>query len=285
VNCEIEGEKRSFSMMLLGTGASITRSGTVRPDGSFEVNRISPGRYNLAISATIDDKRYSAHTVVQVGGGDVNGVVIPVRAGGSVSGRLYVEDRPEEGLGGITVGLQGWQTNGVIFGPQPVAKTKTDGSFQLDDVQQDHFGFYATGLPSGYYVKAVSAGGIDVLASGLETGSGFATLHVVVSPKAGIVEGSVQDARSQPFAGATVVLVPDDRTRTTYFQKAGTDQNGRFTFRTVVPGGYRVFAWEEVEAYAWRDPDFLHVVESQSERVTVAEGSTQAVQLKLIPAH
>jgi protocatechuate 3,4-dioxygenase beta subunit len=285
VACEIPGEKRMYSMTLMGSSISLMRPARVQQDGSFEITRVPPGPYNLMATATIDEKRYTAHLQVQVAGGDLNGIVIPIHAGGTVAGRIFVEDHPDEALGGITVGLRGWQTNGIIFGPQPNAKTEKDGSFQLENVPFDHFAFYAAGLPSGYYLKRVHAGGIDVLTSGLETGSGFGTLMVVVSSKAATIEGTVKDARSeQPYPSATVVLVPENRARTELFQQASSDRGGRFTFRTVVPGEYRVFAWEDVPAFAWMDPDFLREFESQGERVSVAEGARPSLDLKLIPA-
>jgi hypothetical protein len=285
VSCEIPGEKQTFSLMLMGNSITTMRPARVQTDGSFEITRVPPGTYNLSAQATIDEKRYSSHLVVQVSGGDLNGVAIPIQAGTTISGRIYVEDRPEEGLGGITVGLRGWQTGGVIFGPQPNAKSQKDGSFQLENVPFDHFGFYAAGLPPGYYLKSVQASGIDVLASGLESGNVVGTLMVTVSPKAGIVEGTVKDPHSdQLFPNATVVLAPENRARTELFQQATTDRSGQFSFRTVVPGEYRVFAWEDVPAYAWMEPDFLRDIESKAERVTVAEGSRPSLLLKLIPA-
>jgi hypothetical protein len=285
VSCAIPGEKRTFSLMLMGNSMGTMRPTMVKPDGSFEITRVPPGTYNLSAQATIDEKRYSLHLVVQVSGGDLNGVAIPIQAGTTISGRIFVEDRPDEGFGGITVGLRGWQTGGVIFGAQPNAKTQKDGSFELESVPFDHFAFYAAGLPPGYYLKSVQAAGIDVLASGIQTGSVSGTLMVTVSPKAGTVEGIVKDPHSdQLFPGATVVLVPENRSRTELFQQATTDRTGQFSFRTVVPGEYRVFAWEDVPAYAWMEPDFLRYIESKGERLTVGEGSRPSVQLKLIPA-
>jgi hypothetical protein len=52
----------------------------------------------------------------------------------------------------------------------------------------------------------------------------------------------------------------------------------------VVPGEYRVYAWEDVEYGAWMDPDFMKPLESRGEAVSVSEGGRQAIQVNLIPA-
>ena len=82
------------------------------------------------------------------------------------------------------------------------------------------------------------------------------------------------------------MLVPQEkerRDRESFYHTATTDQAGRFTFQNLVPGEYKVYAWEVVDYGAWMDPDFLAPHESQGESVTVREGSPQSVQVNLIP--
>lgn len=85
----------------------------------------------------------------------------------------------------------------------------------------------------------------------------------------------------------TVVLVPQEkerRDREAFYQTAISDQSGRFTFKTVVPGEYRVYAWEETQRGAWMDPDFMKPLESRGETVSVQEGGRQTIQVNLTPA-
>jgi hypothetical protein len=292
VRCEVEGQKVTMSLMLvprvmlgitnMGMGS---RGAAVKPDGIFEFPRVPPGGYMLTVSATVDDKRYWARVPVQVGSTNVEGVVVAIHAGATVTGKLRVEgrEREQEKVAGLNVGLRSWQSGGIIFGPIPTIKTAEDGSFQLEDVGMDHYSFYVHGLPDGYYLKSVRSGGVDVMALGLEVAGGSAPLDVLISPNAGGLEGTVMDSRAQkPAASATVVLVPRVVERSDLYYRMTSDADGRFRAKNVVPGDYRVYAWEDVPVYAWMDPDFMRGMDSKGQSVTVPEGSPQSVQLTLI---
>jgi hypothetical protein len=282
VNCEVPGEKKVFTMMVIPRLAAgiaslslISRSAHVRPDGTFEIPRMPSGTYNLMVSATIDEKRYSSRAIVTVAGGDVEGVQVAIRPTGTVSGRVRVEGRDEEQLLAVTVGLRAWESNGVILGNTPQVKAAPDGKFVLDGVGVDHYSFYATGLPEGYYLKSVRTSGMDVLQHGYEAAGGAAIFDVVLSPNAGAIEGTTT-------AGATIALVPDTRDRTEHYANTTADQDGHFRFRNVVPGEYRIFAWEDVPQYAWMDPDYMRDLERKGSTVSVAEGAHPSVQVTAI---
>jgi len=281
VTCDIEGQKRITVALMPRftagvTGASlINRMGSVRPDGSFELGRVTPGSYMLAATAQVDEKRVTARVPLQVGSTNVDQVQVAIHPGGSVRGTVRVEGKPEERLAGLRVGLQAWQSGGILFGTPPQGKIDAEGNFLLEDVSIDHYAFFIVGLPEGYYLKSVRASGVDVLAVGFESGSGEAKFDVLISPRAGAVEGSVE-------AGATVALVPEKRDRSEHYKKVVADQNGHFSFTGLTPGNYKLFAWEDVQPYAWMDPDFLRGVEIKGESVAVVEGVPVTVQLKVI---
>ena len=111
---------------------------------------------------------------------------------------------------------------------------------------------------------------------------------MLVSPKAATVSGvaKIRDT-GKTAAGATVVLVPNEKERAQiaeFYQHATTNQFGRFEFKSVVPGDYKVYAWEDVESTAWLDPEFMKPLEGIGEPVTVGESDKASVQVNLIPA-
>jgi len=67
------------------------------------------------------------------------------------------------------------------------------------------------------------------------------------------------------------------------FKVAATSHGGHFHMAGIVPGSYRLFAWEDVDPnQVMFDPDFLKPFDSQAQSVEIAEGSQKSVQLTLI---
>jgi len=290
VVCEIEGQQRNIFLSLtprltmgvasMGVGS---RGSAVQADGTFEIPRVAPGSYMLQATATIDGKRYTSRVPLQVGSTNLEEVQAAIRPGATVTGKVRVDGRDNEKLAGLNVNLLSWESGGIIYGPMPSAKTEADGSFKLDDVGADRYTFQVYRLPEGYYVKSIRSGSVDVSAAGLEVNGAASPVDILVSPSAGVVEGTVIDPRTdKPSAGATVVLVPRAVERSELYQRVATDQEGRFRIRNLVPGEYKLYGWEEVPPYAWMDPDFMRGVENKGEPVSVAEGSVQTVQARLI---
>ena len=272
-----------------GAGSAMTFSTPVTPQGTFEFRSVTPGSYFVVGAVNTTGKTLTARAPIQVGGSNIEGISLTIRDGVPVSGRVRVESETTENIARVRLTLQPAEVGGMMFGPTPTQLVKPDGSFLLEDVGPDRYTLSVNGLPDGFYVKSVRSANLDVLAGGLEIAAGSpAPLDVVLSPNAGQVTGTVIDPKSQKAAAAvTVVLVPQEkerRDREAFYQTATTDQSGRVTFKSVVPGEYRVFAWEEAEYGAWMDPDFLRPLQSRGEAVSIAEGGRHVVQVNLISA-
>jgi hypothetical protein len=127
---------------------------------------------------------------------------------------------------------------------------------------------------------------VDILNRPLRfNGSESGPLEIVISSKTGVIEGRVTAERMEPAAGAQIVLVPEqNRDRTRLFRAVMADQNGRFRVGEIVPGDYRLLAWEALEPYAYFSPELLRRFESRGVRVQVGPSSKQTLDLKAIPA-
>jgi hypothetical protein len=81
-----------------------------------------------------------------------------------------------------------------------------------------------------------------------------------------------------------VTLIPDppQPRRTSLYQLAETDENGRFQFQGLRPGKYRLYAWEEFEDGAQFDPDVTGPFEARSVAIEVAEGARKEVAVTRI---
>jgi hypothetical protein len=277
----------ALNKMMAGSG--FTRGATVNPQGIFEFRGVTPGSYFVTAQVNMQGKNFAARTPIQVGNSNIEGISLTVRGGVPLSGRVRVEGETSASIAGIRVMLQPAEVGGIVFGPFPTQQVKEDGSFLLDDVGADRYTVSVNGLPEGFYLKSVRSANLDVLADGLEVGGASpAPLDVVLSPRAGQVSGTVLDGKTQKAAaGMTVVLVPQEKergNRESFYRTATTDAAGGFTFKSLTPGEYRVYAWEEAEYGAWMDPDFLKPQESRGEAVSVPEGGRQTVPVNLIPA-
>ena len=55
-------------------------------------------------------------------------------------------------------------------------------------------------------------------------------------------------------------------------------------FFGVPPGEYKLYAWTEVDMWAWVDPEFLKPYAAKAKAVTLREGDALRVELQVIPA-
>ena len=107
-------------------------------------------------------------------------------------------------------------------------------------------------------------------------------MQVGFSP--GRVDGVVNDNRDQPYPGVNCVLVPAARNRIDLYKTASTDQYGRFTFSNVVPGDYKVFAWEDIPQGAYMDAAYVARFEDRGIAAHVEKGAGVSVQVRVIPS-
>jgi uncharacterized surface anchored protein len=88
------------------------------------------------------------------------------------------------------------------------------------------------------------------------------------------------------FAGATVVLVPEQKRRQNraLFLSTTADASGRFSIRGVAPGDYKLFAWETIAPNAFLNASFLAAFEEHGRPIHVTQGGTVEMDVAVIPA-
>jgi protocatechuate 3,4-dioxygenase beta subunit len=273
--------------------------------GTFELRDVVPGAYWLRAQAsesataqtisanlvgrtvsealsTVSGVRMAAQVSVDVSG-DVEGVVLAMSPGLSIPGILRVEGAPLPANATPRMGLRPSAPNGLSSSTQLV---NADGTFTMPNVFAGEYRITVLTVPPDYYVKEARIEQTDVLNQPWVIGNSIrGTLEVVLSSAAGQIEGTVVDARSQPVSSIQTVLIPDqDRSRTDLLKQATTNHEGRFTFRGITPGNYKIFAWEAIESNSFFDPDVLSQYEQQARAVRIVEGDKQKLEVKVIPA-
>jgi hypothetical protein len=117
-----------------------------------------------------------------------------------------------------------------------------------------------------------------------------ASLEVIMSSHPAHLTGTVVNSDSLPAVGARVVAIPDPPHRDLEYRylSATTDQNGRFSIRSITPGDYKLFSWDSVEESVyrygedWFDPDWLKPYEPKGQSVHFEEGDQRSITLELI---
>jgi hypothetical protein len=169
----------------------------------------------------------------------------------------------------------------------PAVNPEADGTFSITGVTPGTYRLSVGAVPRNMYLKSVLLGGVDILNTGgirLES-EPRGGVDIILGNAPGSVDAAVVDNRQMPVAGVTVVLVPDSARRKRYdlYRQATSDSSGRIHLDNVVPGDYKVFAWEVVESNAWTDPDFLRSYENNGASVRITEGGRGATDVQVIP--
>ena len=141
-----------------------------------------------------------------------------------------------------------------------------------------------TDLAPSFYLKDAKFGQNDALNTFTISEPINGTLEIVVRMNPGQVSGTVVDATLKPVSGVQAVLVPDVRSRQDLYRTAMTDPEGRFTFREITPGDYRIFAWEDIEPFAYYDTAVVKQYEAAGKQVRIQEASAETAEVRVIPA-
>jgi protocatechuate 3,4-dioxygenase beta subunit len=257
-----------------------------RPQAGGAVPNAPPANPADVMGVLVNIK--TARIPIEVSGSDMDNLSLTVSAGISIPGRIRIDgaQAASQNLSSFGVSLQpdsGFSLLSVLAGATP--RPAADGTFSLPRITNGDYGVAVSGLGQNFYIKSVRHDQTDVLQSGLRVSQPFnGTLEVTLGMNPGQVVGVVTDSALKPVSGVQAVLIPDQlRSRQDLYKSAVTDQEGRFTFRGVTPGDYRLFSWEDIEPFSYFDSDVLNQYEGRGKLVRVQESSSESVEVRLIP--
>jgi len=233
-----------------------------------------------------------AIATIFVDGNDIDNLTLTGSAGGKVSGRVIVEGEAPPKMSSVIVSVRQLlrnQPSPVVLGLQRSNRepgVKEDGTFVAENV----FGrarFQVT-LPDGWMLKAITREGRDIAEAPIELGSGEALndVEVIISSRVTVVGGRLEDDRKLPIRDATVVVFDADTEK--WFESSRRvratrpDQDGQWQVKGLPSGEYLAVALDYVEDGAWNDPEYLDALKQDAVRVTISDGSSQTVALKLV---
>jgi protocatechuate 3,4-dioxygenase beta subunit len=277
---------------------AIVIASEVDKHGKFDIPHVPPGSYALITTIQIEGETRSGLMQVEVADSDIEGLRLSHSPVATVRGKIHSKNGDTSSAPYVSLrhidGAEDYSEAFTIAGEGgvpslPVSRAKSDGSFELKNVTPGIYEVEVSGNSQSAgdsFVESVTVGSKEFVESGLPVNGGNILVDVSLASGAGIVEGSATNEKKEPVANAVVVAVPEVkyRKRKSYYQKATTDQLGRFKLRGLQPGNYTVFAWEMLEEEQNLDPDFLKKFEDQGTPIKVEKGSRQTIALKVIPA-
>jgi hypothetical protein len=249
-------------------------------NGSVEFRSVLPGSYQLSGSIIDSNEEPQSYVrqMVEVVDRDVEVEVPAFTPVFDVTGSVQVDAAPPFPLQQLNLVLRRDYPDPYIKEPRA---TPADGTFAFHGVVPDTYSL-ATTEPAGAYLKSVKLGNRELPDLHVEISGGAAPLTILLATDGARIRGSVENAAGEAAVRIPVTLFPDgsQRDRQDRAKTTSTDDSGRYEFKDIAPGDYRIFAWESADLNASRDPDFRKRYEGQSVTVTATAGGNMAVALK-----
>jgi protocatechuate 3,4-dioxygenase beta subunit len=275
------------AMQLSSDGGPMFGTGSpVRPDGAFTLASLVPGDYLLRTDTRPGEAKESVSVKVSVGGADIKDLRLVASAPSTITGRVVVDPAETPSLPpALLIAAVPMDPGPAGFGIQPT-RVADDMSFELT-AMPGKFRIMMMNLSSGWTIRSVRIHSVDVIDEGIDVkpNEGVGGVDVELTTKVSIVSGVVTDTRGDPVKDYTVIAFPLDSARWTpgsrYLRTAGPDQEGRFKISGLPPGEYHVIAFDKIDAAQNTDPEFLERVRSRASTLTVMDGETRTVDLKL----
>jgi hypothetical protein len=236
-----------------------------------------------------DRTQFWAAADVIVAGEPVGGVLLSMRPGLTVSGRVVFQGTslaPPENVRRVRLTLEPARS-GADAGISSVrANLDNDGRFQLSGVVPGDYRLETSNAP-GWWAKSAIAGGQDVLDSTLSVSDrgSLTDITVTMADRSGEVSGMLLNGLLQPVADYTVILAPADErywvpgSRRVRATRPGTD--GLFSFGELPAGDYRLAAVTDAEPGQWYDPEFLRRLVAASIAVRLVEGERKVQNIRV----
>ena len=298
--------------LMFGPGATARTD----KDGNFTLSSVTPGDYSLQVQstggmfqttaggnvmafafATSDgpaapgqggpQQREFATTSVSVTGEDVTGLVLTGTRGAKASGKVvFAGGAAPEGAASIRIMTPSTDADG---GPMPslgFGQLQDGGTFEIESLIGGHT-FRVANAPRGWVLDRVLLNGEDVTDRGVDfkPGQDVNGIEIELTNKVTSIAGTVTSP-SGPAKDYTVVVFPVDDQKWTLPQNRWTtssrpNQDGQFRVNNLPAGDYYATAVEYVAQGDWQDPEWLARAAKSATRVTLDEGASKNLELKL----
>lgn len=276
-----------------GFGFAMAGSAQVTPDGSFTVNGLAPGTYNLRAQRMggPGEGPEIAMADVTVNGDDVSDVRLVAAKPSRLTGRILVDPSAAASLPEtLTIGVAPVTMIGIPAPPPPPARVAEDMTFELRPTPGAFrliLGGGFAGAPSGWAVRSVRVNGVDVTDSGIvvKPDEDIAGVELELTNQLTTITGGVTNSRGEASKDYIAIVFAQDKEKwigSPRYQSTGRpDQDGRFKITGLPAGDYYIVAVDSIEPGQSADPDFLESMRSAATPLSLREGEAKALDLKI----
>ena len=281
---------------LSAPGLNAALNAPIMNDGAFMIREVPPGAYTLTVRTGggggrmfgpprrdgDEESMEFAMVPIAVAGDDVLNLRIVTSKGLTVPGVLVAEGGtlPTD----TTIRITAMPNDPELrVGLRP-ATVEANGRFQLHGVGGDCT-VQPINLPRGWMLKSVSYKGADITDSPVEFSNDGGAVRIVVTNRLTSVTGNVTGDNGAPLADYELLIFSANAQRWSNPARAvrvvRPAQSGVYTVEALPPGEYLVAAFDSVDEEARSNPEFLEKVRGVAQDVTLAEGQTRTLNLKL----
>ena len=248
-------------------------------DGTFEVRGLAPGFYTLRAVFSDGGETYAGEQAVEVGVRGIENVQIAGLPDFTAAGRVTAWGDSKCDLRSLLIDFVG-------EGLMPRVRARPAGpEFRFDARlrPERRYRLNVQNMPEDCYVKALFLSGHDAAPDNVVVSGRRGDVEIQLSSQGGRITGSLLDRDDHPTRGS-VLLAPDlaDPGPAELFRRASADAQGKFAFRGIAPGSYRLLALDSLDlSEQLNQPDFARTVAGHGEPIAVEEKGRYAVSQRL----
>lgn len=259
----------------------------VAPDGSFTFRDVLRGEYKLRAAGSEE----AVSVPVVVGDSDIENVALVTSKGWSATGTVTTESGAPLNLPRQRVGVTASALNtlgGMRLQGEPVLRSilNEDWTFSITSIIGP--ARFRVTLPDGWAVKSIQDAARDLVDTPVELKSGetLSGVRVIVTDRVTSVTGQLLDDNAVPLVDGTIVVFASDAGKwseaSRFIRAVRPNQQGQYRVKGLPPGEYLAVALDYVEDGLWNDPEYLASLRPRAEKLTLKEGESRAISLKLV---
>jgi hypothetical protein len=311
---QLRGVDRVESFATMFT--SLMRTASTRPDGSFTLTGVAPGRYTVharmratpITSVTPGDSQPGlppsapglwAVAEVSVDGLPVTGLAMTLQLGMTISGRVVLDSTSPQAnleMSTVTIAARPVTVTDLASMVGGIGRVAADGTFSIAGLTPGSYRLSGQAMGQGpvpplWMDVSVRLGAREVsdLPFELRPGENISDAVVTLTNRTQDLSGTLQDASGRPASEYTMIVFPADKaywlpdSRRILTARPATD--GQFAFRGMQgppAGEYLLAAVTDLRPGEQFDPVFLDALSKQAIKLTIGPGETKKQDVKIV---